>query len=55
MVNEVYYTRNDLPLRTMLAGIRHDGCGGRVANAELLAGIDGASNGPVRRIVLRAG
>jgi hypothetical protein len=35
--------------------MRHDGCGGRAARAELLTGIDGASSRLVRRIVLMAG
>jgi hypothetical protein len=34
--------------------MRHDGCGGLPAKAELLTGIEGASR-PVRRIVLRGG
>jgi hypothetical protein len=34
--------------------MRHDGCGGLAAKAELLTGIDGASSRPVRKIVLRA-
>jgi hypothetical protein len=41
------------PLAEILARMRHDGCGGRAARAELLTGIDGASSRPVRRIVLR--
>jgi hypothetical protein len=39
----------------ILARMRHDGCGGQAARAELLTGIEGASSRPVRRIVLRAG
>jgi hypothetical protein len=39
-------------LRTILRQMRHDGCGGRPAKAELLTGIDGVSSQPVRRIVL---
>ena len=35
----------------LLARMRHDGCGGRPAFAELLTGVPGASK-PVRRIVL---
>jgi hypothetical protein len=42
-------------LADILGQMRHDGCGGRAAKAELLAGIEGASSRPVRRIVLRAG
>ena len=44
----------DLPLRDILARMRHDGCGGRAGKVELMSGIDGTSR-PVRRIVpLRA-
>jgi hypothetical protein len=35
--------------------LRHEGCGGLPAKAELLTGIDGVSSSPVRRIVLRSG
>jgi hypothetical protein len=35
--------------------MRHDGCGGRAGNAELLSGVEGVSSRPVRRIVLRDG
>ena len=34
--------------------MRHDGCGGRVGNAELVTGIDGVTSRPARRIVLVA-
>ncbi len=44
-----------MPLRDLLARMRHDGCGGRPARAELLTGIDGVSSRPVRRIVLMGG
>jgi len=30
--------------------MRHDGCGGRAAKAELLTGVDGVSSRPVRKI-----
>jgi hypothetical protein len=40
------------PLRVLLSRMRHDGCGGRAARAELLTGIEGVSSRPVRRIVL---
>jgi hypothetical protein len=46
--------QRDMPLRVLLVRMRHDGCGGRAAKAELLTGIEGASSRPVRRIVLRA-
>jgi hypothetical protein len=35
--------------------MRHEHCGGRAARAELLSGVEAASSGPVRRIVLRGG
>ena len=41
-----------LPLRTVIARMRHDGCGGLAAKAELLTGIEGVSSRPVRRILL---
>jgi hypothetical protein len=44
-----------MPVRALLARMRHDGCGGRAGKAELLTGIDGVSSRPVRRIVLRVG
>jgi hypothetical protein len=44
-----------MPLRVLIARIRHDGCGGIAGKAELLTGIDGVSSRPVRRIVLLGG
>jgi hypothetical protein len=44
-----------MPLREILARMRHDGCGGSAGKAELRSGIEGASSRPVRRIVLREG
>jgi hypothetical protein len=44
-----------MPIRAILAKMRHDGCGGRAGKAELLSGIEGISSRPVRRIVLREG
>ena len=41
-------------LRDILARMRHDGCGGLAAKAELLTGVEGVSSRPVRRIVLVA-
>jgi hypothetical protein len=35
--------------------MRHDGCGGLPARAELLSGVEGVSARPVRCIVLREG
>jgi hypothetical protein len=39
----------------MLIRMRHDGCGGRAGQVELLTGIEGVSSRPVRRIVLIVG
>jgi hypothetical protein len=44
----------EMPIRDLLAWIRHHGCGGRATRAELLTGIEGVSSRPVRRIVLIA-
>jgi hypothetical protein len=41
-----------MTIRAIIAKMRHDGCGGRAARAELLTGIEGASSRPVRKIVL---
>jgi hypothetical protein len=40
--------------RTLADILRHHGCGGRAARAELLTGIEGVSSRSVRRIVLLA-
>ncbi len=53
MVNESHAKWRDRTLRTILAKMRHDGCGGLAGKAELMSGVDGASSRPVRRIVLR--
>jgi hypothetical protein len=55
MVNEAHTAHRDLPIRTILNRMRHDGCGGRAGRVELLTGIEGVSSRPVRRIVLIAG
>ena len=55
MLNEAHTAQRDLPIRTILDRMRHDGCGGRAAKAELITGIEGASSRPVRKIVLVAG
>jgi hypothetical protein len=47
--------QRDMPIRVLLARMRHDGCGGQPGRVELLTGVDGASSRPVRRVVLRAG
>jgi hypothetical protein len=44
-----------MPIRDIIAKMRHDGCGGGAGKVELITGIEGASNRPVRRIVLCAG
>jgi hypothetical protein len=46
---------SELLLRDILAKIRHNNCGGRLAKVELLTGVEGASSRPVRRIVPRGG
>jgi hypothetical protein len=55
MINEAHSTQRqrETPIRVLLARMRHDGCGGRAGRVELLTGVDGVSNRPVRRIVLR--
>ena len=55
MLNEAHMKRSDMPIRDIIARMRHDGCGGRAGKAELLTGIEGASSRPVRRIVLIGG
>jgi hypothetical protein len=54
MISETHMPQGDMVIRDIIARMRHDGCGGRVAKAELLTGIDGSSR-PVRRIALRDG
>jgi hypothetical protein len=54
MLNETHTSQRDLPIRDLLARMRHDGCGGRAGKAELLTGIEGVSSRPVRKITLRA-
>jgi ribosomal protein S27E len=55
MINEAHFARPNMPIRAILAKMRHDGCGGRAETVELLSGIEGVSSRPVRRIVLREG
>jgi hypothetical protein len=56
MHNEAHAARwRERTLADILGQMRHDGCGGQAARAELLTGIEGASSRPVRRIVLREG
>jgi hypothetical protein len=37
MVNEAHTAQRDLPIRTILDRMRHDGCGGRVGRAGGIA------------------
>jgi hypothetical protein len=53
MINEVHFARPAMPIRAILAKMRHDGCGGGAGKAELITGIEGVSSRPVWRIVLR--
>ena len=55
LVNQIHVPHDELPSRQILARIRHDGCGGRTAKAELLTGVEGVSSRPVRKIVLPGG
>jgi hypothetical protein len=52
MLNEAYTSgrRREMPLRVLLARMRHDGCSGIAGKAELLTGVKGVSDRPVRRI-----
>ena len=52
MLNEAHTAHRDLPIRTILDRMRHDGCGGRPGRVELLTGIEETSSRPARRIVL---
>jgi hypothetical protein len=42
MLNEAHMKRSDVPIRDIIARMRHDGCGGRAGRVELLTGIEGA-------------
>jgi hypothetical protein len=55
MLNEAHTNerRGSLPLRILIAQMRHEGCGGGAGKVELLDRRH--SSRPVRRIVLRAG
>ena len=55
MVNEAHVRRRDLPIRELIAKLRHDGCGGQARRVELLTGIEAASSRPVRKIVVLDG
>jgi hypothetical protein len=52
MISERHGT---LTIREIIDSMRHVDCGGQPGWVELVTGIGGVSNGPVRRIVLRAG
>jgi hypothetical protein len=45
MLNKAHVSdaQRNMPLRDLLTRMRHDGCGGLAARAELLTGIDGVS------------
>ena len=55
VVNEAHTAWCNLRLSTILTRMRHQGCGGLPARAELLTGIEGVSSRPVRKIVLTGG
>jgi hypothetical protein len=55
MLSETDTAQRNMRIRDIIAKMRHDGCGGRAAKAELITGIEGASSRPVRKIVLVAG
>jgi hypothetical protein len=57
MLNEAHAcaAQQNMRLRDFIARVRHEGCGGRAAKAELVTGTESASSRPVRRIVLRGG
>ena len=55
MRNEAHTRWRHQILRDVLRRMRHDGCGGLAAKAELLTGIEGVSSRPVRRIVVLDG
>jgi hypothetical protein len=54
MVNQAHMKRGDMPIRDIIAKMRHDDRGVLAAKVELTTGIEGASSRPVRRIVLRS-
>jgi hypothetical protein len=56
MINEAHAATKlrGRTLAEILARMRHDGCGGFPAKAELLTGVGGVSSQPVRCIVLWA-
>jgi hypothetical protein len=54
MLNEVHLPgrQRGMVLRVLISRMRHEGCGGRAGRVELVAGVEGVSSRPVRRIVL---
>lgn len=48
MINEVHFARLKMPIRALLAKMRHDGCGGRAGKAELVSGIEGGASAAAR-------
>jgi len=52
MFSETHAAKSDMLIRDIIARMRHDGCGGLAAKAELLTGIEGVSSRPVQQIVL---
>ncbi len=50
MANEAHAPWRDRRLPSILAHMRHDGCGGIAGKAELLTGIEGAIGPHVRAI-----
>jgi hypothetical protein len=57
MLNEVHSPerQRDMPIRVLDRQHAPRCCGGRPGRVELLAGIEGVSSRPVRKIVLREG
>ena len=55
LFNEAHSAQHYMLLRNILDRMRHDGCGGMVGKAEMLAGLEGASSRPVRLIALKNG
>ena len=55
MFSETHAAQSDMRIRDIIARMRHDGCGGRAGEVELLTGIEGTSSRRVRKILLREG
>jgi hypothetical protein len=55
LFNEAHSAQHYMLLRDILDRMRHVGYGGMVGKAELLAGLEGASSRPGRRIALKNG